>query len=533
MTLRNTLVQGFYDRIQVAVVAEVDPKEGFVTLLFTDQTSARDKVPIPVVAMSQDSWIRYIPQVNDLVVVGFRPDDSVVVLSWIPFQYKNRVEAFENKLSNAAGIEKMPEMAQQLAPGEIDMRSKGGGYIRLTNNGDVLIMSLAGQIFLQGKEGLNEFSQLGIKISDGKSHFRFGAPFRSYEQIDVREIPASGGGPPLAAPSPIRERDTRIYDKDGKNVLVQESLGTVVDEDGVLEPSGTTGGGALHQVKNIIKENLPIASTATSYTSSVPSPQQIAAPFSEIAVDHVKEVITQIANGVKSTVQGLITNIQTVYTSLGKLTQFDTIKDIVTSVQNIASDVSGLSKGMGELRGLGVIGKEVRYRLVVNKEGKQVAAYDIDEDGGIVSSSESDSGMAFNANTGGISMYAKKGLRLIAKGMAAVAETISHTAEKQLHIVAGTSIARTAGTDIVDSAENITLAAQQESVVGGGTLVRLNVVTTTIELNSSTVNVTTPGTVNVNAATVNVTGGAVTITGGTITLSGGAVTITGSPINIG
>lgn len=530
--LRNILAQGFYDRVQLAVIAEVDATQGFVTVIFIDQSTIRYRVPIPVVAMSQDSWIRYIPQINDIVVVGFRPDDSIAILAWQPFQYGNRVTSFDRNETNAVGLDDVPEMGQQLKPGEIDLRSKGGGYIRLTDTGDVLIMSRAGQLYLQGQEGFNEFHQLGIKVSDGKSHFRFGAPFRAYEQLSVREIPASGGGQPLAAPPVMRERDTRIYDASG-NLLVQESLGVISDEDGVFEVSGTTGGGALQQAKSLLKRTIPPANAVTEYATQMPDIAQLSTSILESSIDHVKERVAQIGTSIKSAIQSVITNIQTVYANLGKISQFQTIADIVSGVQDLASDVGSLTSGMGDVQGLGEIGKGVRYRLVVNKDGNQVAAYDIDENGGIVSSTESPSGMVYNANVGGMLFYAKKGIRWVAKGLSAISEQLSVTADTNIQLIAGTSIARSAGTDILDSAQNVTITANQESAIGGGTSVKINVDTTTIQVTSSGVTITTPGTVTVTGNTIMATGNVVQASGSTISVAGGVVSITGTAITIG
>jgi hypothetical protein len=512
---RNTLQQGFYDRILLAIIAEVDHVGGFVSIQFLDQVGFRDKVPIPVIAMSRDAWCRFIPQVDDVVFVGLRPDDSAVILGWLPYGYGKRVGNFDTNETNAAGGGG-PEMHQVLKPGEFDIRAKGGGYLRLNAIGDVLIMSLAGRVQMFGREGFTEVSQLGLKLTDGKSWLRFGAPFRFFPGISTRELPTSGAGLPLNKPSDLRERDMRLYDQEG-NLLVQESLGTVIDETGVIELSGTSGSGAAQDVGKTIKGDI---ASATKFASDLADPAVIAKGLSGVS-DHIKELATQFVGSIGSAVTGIISGVSTVYSSLGKTTQYTSIAQTVADVKGIVTGAGAIADGLDQLRGIGDVGNKLRYRLLINKGGKQVACYDIDSDGGIVLSSESPVGTTLNANKGGLVFYAKKGLKMIAKGLAATFESAAFTTTKDTRLIAGRKQIRTAGTDIVDTAQNITQAAVQEVAIGGGTSVKLVVGTTSVELAPGTVTVNGSGTVNINGGgTVNISGaGLVAITGALVTIN--------------
>lgn len=497
--LRNTLIQGYYDRVHLAVVSGVDHDNGTISVLFTDQFAIRDKIPIPVVAMSGDAWIRFVPQVNDVVILGLRPDDSAVVLGWQPFQYANRQLAFDENASNAAGGPGN-EMMQHLKPGEIDMRSKGGGYLRLNDIGDVLIMSLAGRVQMFGREGFTELSQLGLKVTDGRSWFRFGAPFRFFPGISERELPTGGLGQPLNKPSDLRERDMRIYDGSG-SLLVQESLGTVIDEQGGLELSGTTGSGSFQDIASTIKTS---AAAATGFSTSVADPVSIASKLSGIS-DHVKELATLFVTDISAGISAVIAGVAATYSAF--LTTLD------SDVEGIVTGAGAIADGLDQLRGIGDVGKTLRYRLLVNKGGQQVAAYDIDEDGGIVLSSESPIGTTINANKGGLMLYAKKGVRMVAKGFAATLETIGLTSSKDTILVAGRKQVRVAGTSMVDAANTITRTAQTSIQDASEVSITLTVGAAEIEITPATININGGGTVNINGS------GLVAVTAGTITLN--------------
>lgn len=521
-TRRHILSQGFYDRTLQAVITGVDQTGGYVSIMFTDQFGTRDHVPIPVVGMSQDSWIRYIPQINDIVMVGIRPDDSAVIVGWLPYNYGKRVDAFNNNETNAAGGGNN-EMMQELKPGEIDLRSKGGSYLRLNAIGDVLIMSIAGRIQMFGKEGFTEVSQLGFKLTDGKSWFRFGAPFRLFSGISDRELPTGGNGVPVNKPTDLREWDVRMYDGTG-NLLYQESKGSVIDEQGGFELSGTTGSGMSHNINKTIKGD---ASSAKTFVSDIADPTEIAKKLTGIS-DHVKELAQQTVTTISTSVDTVVSGAQTAFSNLGKAAQFNSIKDVATDVKGIVTGAGAIADGLDQLRGIGAVGKKLRYRLLVNKDGKQAAAYDIDEDGGITISSESPVGNTINANKGGLVLYAKKGMKMIAKGLAATFETIGFTSSKDTSLVAGGSSKRTAGSDIIDTAQNVTTVAEEEVAIGAGTSIKLVVGQSTIEVTSSGVSIQTTGTVDVQAsstvdvqgATVNVTGtGLVSVTAPLITLN--------------
>src|SRR6266478_6152479 len=241
MDPRITHSKGAFERVMFATITAVNTTQGTVSIIFNDQWGFRDNVAIPVIAMSANAWMRFIPQVNDIVIVGIRGDDSAVILGWHPYAYAARTSAFKkDDLNAAAAGDEGKEHMQELKGGEIDIRAAGGGYLRFNSLGDVLLMSLTGRINMYGPQGQTEHVQNAFKVTDGKSWFRFGSIFRSFPLVSERELACTGMGVPAKIPTPLKERDTKIFDPQG-NLLVQESLGTVVDDLGIIELSGTSG----------------------------------------------------------------------------------------------------------------------------------------------------------------------------------------------------------------------------------------------------------------------------------------------------
>lgn len=429
---------GNYDRVQVAVITAVSPSDGTVSLAFTDQFGFRDKVPLPVLAMSKDAWIRFIPQVNDVVLVGLRGDDSASILGWHPWGYRARARAFEASDLNAVEDgDKGPEMMQVLKPGEIDVRASGGGYLRLNNIGDVLLMGLSGRIHVYGIESLIEVAANASKLTDGQSWLRFGKPFRFYPAVSEREMPSSGGGQPANTPPSWVERDTRIVGANGQ-LLVHEGLGTVLDETGSMELSGTTGGGAF------TKQTLPGAGRGTKgfNTNS----------FADIKA-RVSQTIGNLADEMRVTGNTLINQILNSVAGIGAS---DGLSSLPTTVRDAARGDGGFSA----LNSIGKVGRELRYRLHVFKGSNQVAAFDVDEEGGCVLTSSDEEGLHLNAPKGGLQLTSKKSIVRITKGIMDIAEEIFEQAKNNLRQIVGGTARRVAGVAIKDNAPEITRVAE-------------------------------------------------------------------------
>jgi hypothetical protein len=191
----------------------------------------------------------------------------------------------------------------------------------------------------------------------------------------------------------------------------------------------------------------------------------------------------------------------------------------VADVQGIVTGAGAIAEGVNGIQGIGDIGKKLRYRLFIGKGGKPAAVFDIDEDGGIVLSSESPVGIGINANKGSLSLFSKLGIKLFGKSFVTATDKVALTATNTLKLISGGKMSRAAGSDIADSARNITQGAELEAVYGAGSKLKIQCADATVELTPGNVSVQTAGTVNVNGSTVSITGGTVSITGATVTIN--------------
>lgn len=501
--------RGAFDRTMFASITGVNTTKGTVSIVFNDQFGFRDDVPMPVVAMSRDSWIRFIPQINDVVHVGIRGDDSAVILGWHPWSYKARVDAFNSGNVNAAGG-KGPEMMQELKQGEIDMRAVGGGYLRFNALGDVLLMSLAGRIQMFGVESLTECSQNAFKITDGQSWMRFGSVMRLFSGVSERELPSTGAGTPSAAPTSLRERDTRLYGPDGQ-LLVQESLGTVVDDNGLFTVSGTSGNGSTVKFSTAGH-----GQNATAFFTGDPTAfkNSLASSLSGLS-DAVKEKATASVNKVKSGVSAVVAGIASSDTGT-------VIKDVL----GLADGSGGAASGTNPISGLGVVGRLLRYRLLVNKGSDQAFAVDVDEAGGTVLSSQDDHGISINANVGSLLLYGKKAVKQVSQLVMLVADNIYSSSAGYIKQVSGGNNQRVAGGDIIDNGNNVKRTAQ--------VAITDHAATSITEQSDGTITIQAGSSLSATGSTISVSAtGAVTITGGTVSITAsGIVTITGATVEI-
>lgn len=509
MDPRNVLARGQFDRVLFAIVTGVNPDQGTVSIIFNDLFGFRDDVPIPVIGMSADAWMRFIPQVNDVVHVGIRADESAVIIGWHPFKYENRTRAYNGDGSSAVGGEG-PEFLAQLQPGEIDMRSKGGSYLKLDRIGDVLLMSLAGRIQMFGREGLMEVAQAATKLTDGQSTFRFGMPYRLFDNVSEREIPTMGSGFPQAGQVPLRERDERLIDTNGE-LIAQNSMGTVIDPQGILELSGTSGGG--HAIS--LQKRLQKVATGLVGAKKL---------FSRAGLEEVRRFLSQqisnITDQVKAEAQrkteSVTSAIDPVISGAGSNSSLGDLADYTDDINSVIE--GGGIHGDG-INGIGARGRTLRHRMLAAKDGLQLAALDVDDGGGVVLSSQSSNGININANTGSITQYALKGLKNIATTITQLATNITLSAVSTFKLTCGTTLQLVANTlrlnggTIVRTSDIATIDSSQGTIT-------LQIVNSTGIPTGNTISITPGGIISV------VSTGSVSVT------STGVVTITGSVINL-
>lgn len=505
---------GSYDRVLLAQITGVDADAGTVQIEFLDQFGARDNVPIPVLAMSHDCWMRFIPQIQDIVEVGIRGDEQALILNWFPYAYKQRIEAF-NKNEKSLDKSKF-EMMQKLEPGEFDLYAKGGGYLRMKNSGDVLLMGSGGnRLQLFGQENYNQLTQNALKITTGFSWLRFGVPFRIFTGKGEREQPAGGAGLPASSNSKLIERDSRLVDPDTGLVLVRETLGDVIDENGNIALTGEIGS---------IPDDPP---STTSYGS------QVVGTDTPSSLANVTDTLRNLGDNVANTATGAI-NGQVPPTTVVADQVFDKANQTITQlVTNIAPIVAGPGAGdLGDLvedtaalteglTGLGTKGKKVRYRLMINQKGKRVFGCDISEEGGIVQSNEEDYNV--NVNQGGMIWYALKKIYQICAGpIVYIAQKLSINLEETLEITSTGNQVQASAASIEQHGEDVKRTATNTISDDADVSVTLSCASgaSTITMTATGITINTTGAVNVSS------------TGNTTVSATGTCNISGSTVNI-
>lgn len=145
----------FHNRIYVGQISYVDTNRGTIDVVI-GSAGKKEKVVIPLLALSangfQSAWMRFMPAVGDYVQIGFGADNSPHVLGYATWGHEDfgatsgtdvtasgyRVGGYATlsklRAKNVAGLREFV----QLKPGEWDMRSSGGAYMRGSRNGTLL-----------------------------------------------------------------------------------------------------------------------------------------------------------------------------------------------------------------------------------------------------------------------------------------------------------------------------------------------------------------------------------------------------------
>lgn len=168
----------YFSRVHIAQIVSVNEAKGTCSVVVIDgMTSQRDNLEIPKTGFSvkgfKSSWSRYMPQEKELVIVGFNPRGECRILGYttVAGQYSDLFSSSDN--TNLP----MGDM-QALKKGEHDMRSSGGAYLHLSNQGHLLLSAGASTLLrldksnneVRGQAGLwsNESDGSGLRIGDVK-----------------------------------------------------------------------------------------------------------------------------------------------------------------------------------------------------------------------------------------------------------------------------------------------------------------------------------------------------------------------------
>lgn len=129
----------FFSSIHKAKVTDVHIDKGTISVLFDDLVYGRDNVTMPLVGLSipsgdeegtTTSWGRYIPQVDDWVLVAFGSNGECFALGYYAVYYQGMKMMDDNREARG-GIGWGESSGKKLKPGDWDFKSARGSFLYL------------------------------------------------------------------------------------------------------------------------------------------------------------------------------------------------------------------------------------------------------------------------------------------------------------------------------------------------------------------------------------------------------------------
>src|SRR5687768_5445567 len=164
------------NRVQIGQVVDVDTRRGTITVLVEGLRSRAERVPIPLVGFSinghRSSWIRYMPQVRDhvLVAYGHKNEPRIIGMTGQSGVYEE-VADFKTKEPRRFPTGDFVSLAQ----GEWDLRSSGGAYVYGNKDGALLLSAGPTVLTRLDKKNNEARSEAGLwEIGGAGSFVRIG-----------------------------------------------------------------------------------------------------------------------------------------------------------------------------------------------------------------------------------------------------------------------------------------------------------------------------------------------------------------------
>lgn len=133
----------FYNRIHRARVTDVNVDKGTMSVLFESEAYPRDDVLIPLLALSipsksnpndknymRSAWGRFIPQIDDMVLVGFDTNLEVYSLGYHAVSYE-AMKGYDDDNEDRGGIGWGNASGKKLRPGDWDFKSSRNSALYL------------------------------------------------------------------------------------------------------------------------------------------------------------------------------------------------------------------------------------------------------------------------------------------------------------------------------------------------------------------------------------------------------------------
>jgi hypothetical protein len=169
-----------FNRICSAFIESVDDENGTVALSFEDFIGTRGNVELPFAYISSigPGWFRFMPSIGDRVLVGFRPNDTVEILTYKAVSYP--------ELAQRSADANPPFIFRKLRSGEFELMSKGYAEIWGSKAGKLHLAGGLAFIDLERTSNSIVYNALMHAAKSEGSEHRFGSvrranPFKTTE----------------------------------------------------------------------------------------------------------------------------------------------------------------------------------------------------------------------------------------------------------------------------------------------------------------------------------------------------------------
>jgi hypothetical protein len=225
-------------RIQRGTITSVDPDNGVVTVEMESTPGTRTGVTIPLHFFSFDpanplsaAWMRYMPQLNDVVKIGFDSNGTTRIVGYDTPSYSD-----VNTMSANTNFG-----WTTLQPGEWDLKSVGNAFVKGDRTGLLYLAGGTQSIGISKQNREIDIKTNTLKTSSGASNFRSGVVKRSPVQFQQEvEAKAGVGVPPVqtAANAVLQNLVESTIDLQSSTALIPfglpvafGSIGNVMDPD--------------------------------------------------------------------------------------------------------------------------------------------------------------------------------------------------------------------------------------------------------------------------------------------------------------
>lgn len=284
----------YHNRVLIGQIINVRTNEGLITVRVT--TGATYKMVIPLLGLSgpvvdangdtvrtaaRASWMRYMPQVHDIVKVGFGPDNRPEVVGYGTWGDLESEPGPRGNLGGYANLSTLrdanPSVGMDtfidLKPGEWDMRSSGNAYIYgsrfgalILAGGGVTLQLLKDQSELDSRAGLYKLESVGsvLRFGDTKRQsptgFQETIPTGAAKEFDLK---ISKTVAPAIDNNYFRMRAGDIWDDTGTTTLISDAGSNIRFREEVFAGTPLTTTSYLREVDSAGNVYETLGSTAT------------------------------------------------------------------------------------------------------------------------------------------------------------------------------------------------------------------------------------------------------------------------------